>query len=89
LILTPEEADLRAGDARMLLEHPLLHNAFADLTAAYLDMLLKTEDERGVMRLRDGLKVIEQVKAQLKSHVATGRLHGREAKEIRGRQRFF
>ena len=75
--MTPESADLRAGDARMLIEHPLIQGAFKDLTEAYTDLLLKAEDERGVMRLRDALKVLRQVEVQLKSHIATGRLHGR------------
>tara|TARA_R110002050_G_scaffold34101_8_gene86307 strand:+ start:2913 stop:3179 length:267 start_codon:yes stop_codon:yes gene_type:complete len=84
--MTPESADLRAGDARMLIEHPLIQGAFKDLTEAYTDLLLKAEDERGVMRLRDALKVLRQVEVQLKSHIATGRLHGRAAHEIRGKR---
>jgi len=84
--MTPESADLRAGDAQMLIDHPLLIEAFREMTTAYTDLLLKAEDERGVMRLRDALKVLRQVEAQLRSCIDTGRLHGRAAREIRGKR---
>lgn len=50
----------RAEEAKEVLSHPALADAFADLEQAYVEALLecKKEDDLGRFRLSEGMKVL-------------------------------
>lgn len=83
--MTQDDILRRAEEAKHVLAHPALADAFADLEQAYVEALLdcKKEDDLGRFRLSEGMKVLRLVKRQLESHIEAGELAARDIEEMR------
>ena len=64
----------RAQEARRLLEHPLLKQAFEDEEKAVLDALIATHDTEQILKLHRALVWGRKMRERLQSHVETGKL---------------
>lgn len=74
-----EEIALRAGEARMLMGHSMLQEAFAAVEQRMVDHIKTLKfgpAESDVIRdkLMMGLQVVDQVKDQIQEHIETGKI---------------
>ena len=83
--MTQDDVLQRAEEAKEVLSHPALAEAFTDLEQAYVEALLecRKEDDLGRFRLSEGMKVLRLVKRQLEAHVEAGDLAAHEVQELR------
>lgn len=74
--LTPEQKASRAEDARRLLEHPLLREAFANLRANYFEAWCNTPPEKVNERdtVYHAARVLADVESHLRVIITQGRL---------------
>lgn len=79
--MTREERQLRARQAKDLLDHPLLVESLARIEAAYLDAWRNSpaRDPEGRERIWNYLKALERFRADLHSMVADGTIAEAEA----------
>ncbi|MEQ8510081.1 MAG: hypothetical protein RIB43_13830 [Rhodospirillaceae bacterium] len=83
--MTQDDILHRAEEAKTLLSHPALSEAFTDLEQAYVEAFLdcKKEDDLGRFRLSEGMKVLRLVKRQLETQVEAGALAANDIQELR------
>ncbi|MEQ8736707.1 MAG: hypothetical protein RIC29_17425 [Rhodospirillaceae bacterium] len=83
--MTQDDVLRRAEEAKAVLSHPALAEAFTDLEQAYVEALLdcKKEDDLGRFRLSEGMKVLRLVKRQLEAQVEAGALAVNDIQELR------
>ena len=83
--MTQDDILREAEEAKDVLSHPALAEAFTDLEQAYVEALLecKKEDDLGRFRLSEGMKVLRLVKRQLEAQVEAGALAVHEVQELR------
>jgi len=82
----------RADEARELMGHPLLAEAFKDLEQGYVEALVacKAGDDNGRFRLAEGVKILRLVRRQLQEHVESGELTARGIEELqKGKRGLF
>ena len=80
----------RAQQAKELLSHPLLKEAFHEIRQLYFDcaVQLSATDDIGRFRLLQGAVVVEHVQSHMKKYIEDGKLADADLKELqRGNDR--
>ncbi len=81
-----------AGEARDVLAHPLLAEAFGSLEQTYVEAFVacKAGDDLPRFRLAEAVKVLRAVRRHLEEYVEAGEITARTAKDLaRGKRGIF
>lgn len=87
--MTPEEEVRRSGDAAQILEAPLFKDAVAAIEQALLSGIAKSAfvDEKLREKLCHRYALLQDLLAQLRTHIETGRLAQVQIEQKRWRDR--
>ena len=78
-----QEEVSRANEAKRLLEHPLLKQAFEEEEKSILDALVATHDTEQILKLHRAFVWGRRIRDRLISHVETGKLAAFQLEEKR------
>jgi hypothetical protein len=72
--LTPDEAKERAGQAKYLLDHPLLKETFANAEIALNQAVRTAKTPEEAFKAAIACQVFELLRGQIQAHIETGKI---------------